>query len=43
MKTGEEYASKHTIPHRMLHTKGMKGKSVSLQAWSDPEGTRKLR
>jgi hypothetical protein len=27
----------------LLHVKGKKGKSVPLQAWSGPQGTRKLR
>jgi len=31
-----------TIVHWLVHSKG-KGKSVPLQAWSDPEDSRKLR
>ena len=37
------YIYTHTHTHTHTHIYIYKGKSVSLQAWSGPEGSRKLR
>ena len=43
LTTNKRSSTKVVIRHIPVSDAGKKGKSVPLQAWSDPEGSRKLR